>query len=540
MAISAKRSGPALAGQDPRAHDHRTPSKRTREPALRGADDHGLERFEWLVLAALGAVSCWVIAISLYYATTHGRIWTGIDGEFSVDQLQYLAWIRDASHHGLASDLFVLRPTPHDYLQPVFAISGGLVAVGVAPWLALLLWKPVAIAALFLAIRAWCRRLLEGRWERRAALMLALFGASYGVQGDEWLPFLSWGYPETLLAVAALVASLLAYERAWREGRGLLVAPALGLLASWFHPWQGELLIVIVVAVELALARRPRAGGVSRLVLPALTVGATALPLAYYAILGHADLAWRLGQGALKHSFPLSILLVPLIPLLVAAALAYLERPTGFLPAAARAWPLAALVLWALNQTGFGGAPQHAWGGITVPLAVLAVQGVQRTGLGPLPARRWLAALAVAALTIPATAYMLIDAPRFIRPSGESQNLIRSSEYQAFRYLASAPVAGGVLATPWLGDAVPGETGRRTYASDDWRWSQPDPAGRAAAARRLIYGRMPPPAARAFVLGTGVRFVLQNCRSRADLRRLLGPIVRSVHRFGCAAVYEVA
>ena len=43
----------------------------------------------------------------------------------------------------------------------------------------------------------------------------------------------------------------------------------------------------------------------------------------------------------------------------------------------------------------------------------------------------------------------------------------------------------------------------------------------------------------AFVLGTGARFVLADCDAQVDLTKVLGPVVRSVRRFGCAAVYAV-
>src|SRR5437868_6459091 len=89
--------------------------------------------FEWVTLAAFAAVCCWLVVVNLHYAV-HGLVWTGIDGEFPVDQMQFLAWVQDASHHVLTSDLFVLRPTGHVYLQPMFALSGGLVALGVPSW----------------------------------------------------------------------------------------------------------------------------------------------------------------------------------------------------------------------------------------------------------------------------------------------------------------------------------------------------------------------------------------------------------------------
>jgi hypothetical protein len=527
--------------------------------------------FEWLALAAFAAVSCWLIVVNLHYAV-HGLQWTGIDGEFPVDQMQFLAWIHDASHHVLTSDLFVLRPTGHVYLQPMFALSGGLVALGVPSWVALLAWKPVAILGVFFAIWAWCGRLLEGRWERRVALVLALFAGGGGVLGDEWLPFMSWGYPHAVLGVALIIAALLAYDRAYREQRLSVAAPAMGFLASWVHPWQGEILLVILGAVELVRLRESlRVGLVRSLRQPVLTAAATALPLIYYGILGRIDLAWRLGQGALLHSWPLGRILVPLIPLLVLSAPAYwtLRRTRSTLQATALAWPIAAFIVYGVNASGFAGAPQHAWVGIAVPLGVLAVQAVRsfwlplldrlpfpgRAGsagspgglagrLSGAPAGRALgiliAVLAVAALTVPGSAFTMRDAYKFIGPATHNQNLLASSEVRALDYLAKDPEPGGVLSSPYLGDSVPGHTGRRVYDSDDWRWSQPNAFERAHTARRLLAGQLTPAAARQFVLQSGARFVLQNCGSRVDLERALHPIISSVHRFGCATLFRVA
>ncbi len=203
------------------------------------------------------AISVWVLAVDLYQVAAHGRVWTGTDGLFLADQMQYLAWIKDASHNVLASNLFVLRGTPHDYLQPIVVISGAITAAGVAPWLSLLLWKPIAVAGGFIAVRAYVRRTMVDRFDRNAALVLALFFGFFGVIGDEWLPFWSWGYPFGLLAIAAVVGSLLSYERARARGAVTWIAPVLGLLAAFIHPWQGELLILIIIGAELA-SWRPR------------------------------------------------------------------------------------------------------------------------------------------------------------------------------------------------------------------------------------------------------------------------------------------
>ena len=132
------------------------------------------------MLVVFAATSVWVLALGAWWTVTEGRVWTGVNGVYVQDVTQYLAWIRDASRHVLVSDLFVLGASPHDYLQPAIAISGGLVAIGMAPWLALTLWQPVAVGGAFLAVRALVHGQLGERLGRRAALVLALFGASIG------------------------------------------------------------------------------------------------------------------------------------------------------------------------------------------------------------------------------------------------------------------------------------------------------------------------------------------------------------------------
>src|ERR1700741_4191584 len=126
-----------------------------------------LDSFDLVVFWVFAAVSMWVVFVDLWQVIVHGRVWTGTDGVYIVDQMQYLAWIRDASHHLLASNLFVLRDTPADYFQPAVVISGGLTALGMAPWLSLLLWKPVAVLGMFFAVRGYARRSVTGVWQRR-------------------------------------------------------------------------------------------------------------------------------------------------------------------------------------------------------------------------------------------------------------------------------------------------------------------------------------------------------------------------------------
>lgn len=500
----------------------------------------GLDLFDWLVLLVLAAVSMWVVAIDLWLAAGHGLVWTGIDGEFPVDQMQYLAWVQDASRHVLASDLFMLRSSPHDYLQPMLAISGGLTAAGMAPWLSLLIWKPVAVVAIFLAVRAYSREALTNRWAQRAALVLGLFAASYQTLGDEWIPFLSWGYEFGMVALAAMVAALVVYGRALALGRYLWVPGALGLLASWLHPWQGELLILVVIGSELVIrVRARRLGDWRSLLLPAVTIVATAIPLLYYAVLERSDPFWQLAETVTRHHpWSLSGALVPLAPLLVGAAVAYRRPPRSFTALSARVWVPAAFAVWFLTKAGVGATPLHAWTGITVPLAMLSVEAVQGLGFVRVPGHRWIGALAVAALTIPGTYLLMKPTKSYIAPATGNQNLITHSEQRAFTYLADNPRPGGVLSSYTLGDAVPGETGRHTV-SGDYRWSGTQYEERERLAFKLLHGSLTGAAARSFVVSSGARFVLADCGSHADLTRSLAPLKLTVRRFGCATVYEL-
>ncbi len=496
------------------------------------------------MLAVFAGVSAWVLALDLWQVVVHGRVWTGTDGLYLVDQMQYVAWIRDASNHVLVSNLFVLRSTPADYLMPAVAISGGASALGVPAWLALLLWKPIAVLAIFFAMRAYARRMLTGLWARRAALVLGLFFGSfsliYGSFGvlDDLLPgFQAWGYPFGLMGLAALVGALLAHDRARFANRLAWTPGLLGALASSLHPWQGELLILIVVGAELMLWRRGGRARV-RLMLPALTVTLTAVPLAYYAILARTDISWRLAREAGSHMFSFAAIALAIAPLAVVAAFAFLRRPAGFIAAATRMWPIAALILYKLSATALGVTPLHAFEGITIPLAILAVESVRARGWQRLAHRRLIGSLAVAVATIPATAYALNFARHDVAPKPGTANFITAAERWALDYLDSERDPGGVLTRFYLGSLVPGATGRRTFVGT-CVWSTPQCLQRAGLADQLFGGSLKPRAARRFVLSTGARFVLADCRSTADLARTLAPIIHSVRRYGCASVYAL-
>jgi hypothetical protein len=511
------------------------------------------------LLAVLAALSLWVVASDLMQAAQHHLVWTRTDGFFIVDQMQYLAWIQSAAQHGLISNLYVLRSSPADYLQPAIVVSAGLLKLGVAPWLTLMLWKPVAVVSFFAATRAAAHHVFVRQVDRRVALALGLlFGSlsvvygSIGIVGDMMPTWSSWGYPFGLIAVAVIVFGLLRYDRARAAGRIAWAPGLLGALASSLHPWQGEMMILIVGGAELVRApeilRGLRAGDPARsvwrrpadrrLALPLLTIGLTLAPLVYYLALGHLDVNWDMARQSSKHAFSFWAIAIGIAPLAVFAALGYRGRPADFLELSMRMWLPAALVIYILSATALGATPLHAFNGITIPLALLAVRGVRAAGLARIPRGRLLAGAAVVLGTVPANVYAMAYAQTYTSPQLNNGNYIRADERRAIGYLADDREPGGVLSQFYLGDVVPGFTGRQVFVGD-CLWTEPYCIPRSLAADRFFQGGMSPAGARRFARHTGARFLLASCNRHVDLRRWLGSMIVDTRRFGCATVWEL-
>ena len=418
-----------------------------------------LDAFELSLLALMGALSLWVIASDLVEASVRHVVWTHTDGFFAGDQLQYLAWIRSAAAHGLVSDLYVLRHTPADYLQPAIMISALLVRLGVAPWLSLLVWKPVAVVMIVLAMRAIADHCLAVRFDRRIALVLGVLYCSLtvstagklGIFFDMVSGWQSWGYPFGLIGVALIVFGLLRYARARDRGRVTAVPGLLGALAGIVHPWQGEMMFLVVVLGELVRLPATRAGPrTPTLRLAGLTVILLALPLLYFFGLGHFDAVWREGQANAKHAFSSRAVLIAAAPLLLVALLGYRGRPADFLELTLRLWPLATLIIWVFALSSLGATPQHAVNGLPLDLAVLAVLGVRRSAGGPLalarlPHGRGIAVLATALVVVPGTVFMLADAHTYTDRSPGNADYVTPGEHRALAWLGSRSGAGGVL-----------------------------------------------------------------------------------------------
>ena len=506
-----------------------------------------------IVLVLFTILSLWTVFFLLSQQGSD-NLWTGTNGFYIGDQMQYVGWIRSSYQHILVGNPFKTSGGIRDYLNPGLVVSELLVAIGLSASVSYLVWTPVAAIALGVVTWAYIRRTLSNTASRRIALVLALFYLSplpfiaihlhwaavylnaYAL--EMWPAFYLWGYPFTALSVALLMGCLLTLARAREERRFSWTCPICALFCAWLQPWQGATLVLIVVGCEVYVRR----GGLSRTKpsLLALTLVAAIVPLLYYFLLGHFDATWRLSGQVNNHSEPVSDLIFTLLPLGLFAVIAYVRRPPGFASVTAYVWAIAALAVFVLIDLAHGTVPDHALQGLSVPVAILAVVGVGVLSKG-LTSRTWIiltAGLVAILIAIP-VAYELNEARGLGQPAifGAEPYFIRSSEAQALEYLARSPQEGAVLSTLYLGEIVPAETGRNTWVGIA-SWT-PGFSARVEAAERLFSKQMTQTQATALVHSSGARFLLSDCSHRADLSSILAPVLQSKIQFGCATVYVV-
>ncbi len=511
----------------------------------------GIDRFELGVLVALAGFSMIVFAALL----TKGRALSGADGVLAADQLQYFAWIREASESVLIGNKFDFLPDKHTFLHPGFLISGGIHAVtGLSVPLSFQLWKPVAIVLMFAGALVYVRRLLTDRAQRRVGLVLVLFAvmpasaimAATGlgtplqqysfdfITGEMWSGQYLWGYLMTAIAVFLMPLVLLGAERWRRERRPrTLVLSAVGaLLVCWLQPWQGGTLALIVVAVELLRWwRQGERPDPALLVIPL----AVALPAIYYYLLSTEDPSWAIASESNaagsqnSWSWPWWIVVVTVLPLAAPAALAYRLRVADWQQWAIRIWPFAALVVYFQPSGTF---PYHSFQSLTIPLAILAVQGV--VSVWPRP-RLWLVVAAMAILIVPGTLHRIDVARQSIQAAGDPY-FVFPGEQQAMDALADDPRKGGVLSPAYDGHMLPYKTGREVYVGA-LSWT-PDWDLRVRLTQKLFEEGMRVSEARHFVRATGARFMFVDCRpGLRDLEAELRPLLEDVRRFDCASLY---
>ena len=493
-----------------------------------------------------------------------GGVVTGADGYLVVDPLQYLNWLRQAGDHGLVRNLYDIAPSPRSFLHPGVLLAGLAHRAGLGLVASYMLFKPVAVAALFAGALLYTRRFFPRRDDRRLALVLALFAcspvaalvgwANLGsefrqfqfdlITGELWTGSYLWGYLFTAISVGIMPLGLLAYERSRRQASGVrrhasgvrwvVLAASVGLFAGWLQPWQGATFAGILLVGEAVLwwfvrSRPP----VFRL---AIVLVATAAPLVYYALLSRLDDAWTLagtanaasafgGRAWLAVVLGVAIFAIP-------AAFAYRRVPREFGALALRAWPLVALSVYVLPLGTF---PYHALQGLTLPLVVLGVLA-WRGHLGRRTLPLWPAVAVAAVLVVPGTAYR-IDTMRKAVSVGRQPHFLTDGEHDALTALSRDPRPGGVLTPVYMGLLVPAYTGRETWVGAG-SWT-PDFTARQQQAERLFAGRLNPTQAAALVRRSGARFLLSDCHGRADIARTVAGFTDPPNRYGCATVWRV-
>jgi hypothetical protein len=489
-----------------------------------------------LTLIAFGAIP---VVLVLF----RGGVITGATGIFPLDQLQYLAWIRDLSSHWLADNSFDLAPSEHVFTDPFFALSGGLVRIGLSPALSYLLWLPVAAVTMLAAYRAYVQSLLPGRSERIAALVLALFAVTPLAPVLAWVFGLSsadhnqlalavadsapalqlWGYFPIALTLVLVCVSFLAIARALDPqglrslGAETAIAAGAAALAGWLHPWQGVTVLIVVVALA-GLDRSRRAFLVCGI------VGlAACLPLVYYYVLPHIDDAWSAARDRSELDFSAWVMPTMLLPLAIPAALGVRRPGPQAQERVLLIWPLAAFAEYLLDVP----YSIHALETASLPLAVLAVRGVRRFDLS-----RAAAVALVALATVPGVVFAMTLLTKAIRERPTAYAL-REDDARALRDVDRLRVSGGVLAPTPVSATVPSRTGHDTWLGHP-TWT-PDFRARERAARRFFAGRMSSATARRFVRSTEARIAVAPCGSSGVLERELG--APATFRRGCARVF---
>jgi hypothetical protein len=511
-----------------------------------------------LLLAVLLVASFSVFLVDAVNAAIHNRVFIGADGQWANDQLQYLAWATDAGHHGLIANLYAFDLGGRVFLHPLWLLTGLLhVHIGVSYTLLMAVWKLVAVLALFAVVRAYAHSILGANGRAVAvAMLVALFmvspaylianrlnlGGSGLINLETFSVYWITGYFPIALAVAAMIWFLLqvpalldaaASPRSHRQR--MLIASGAGVAASWLHPWQG--MVVIVIVAGLVLWERPSWARHRRLLVP---VTATAAPLVYYWLLPRIDSGWSQSQSTTAGNwghYGLEAILITLIPVVILTLPGYAGRARSPGERMLRLWPIAIVVVYILAPSD----KFHALGGYSVAAALLIVKGWPwtRARLQTWPTSR-ASALAVAGVCVAVGLAPVAVAKRVTSFDVGNQHdaEILRADARALDRIAVARGSGGVLTTGQLGAWVPAITDRATWTGHP-TWT-PAYYVRAQRANALFTGRLDraPALERAFVRSTGARFVVEPCGSGAQLRPALAPAGFTVTSIGCATLYS--
>jgi hypothetical protein len=230
---------------------------------------------------------------------------------------------------------------------------------------------------------------------------------------------------------------------------------AAGALVGWLHPWKGAVLLLVLAGLAAWDRLAPR---VRVLAVPA---AATALPIAYLALLPRLDPTGRPSQPATRRSTRrCGCWSRRSLPLAAVAALGTRAAARDQAGRILLLWPPAALLVY----LGIAQFPVPRAAGLTIPLAVLAALGWQRMRWP-----RWQRVACVAVVTLPGAVFLL-DTFQDSRRSGIAPYVLHPDEHAALRHLADAPRGRGVLTRFYLGTTVPGLTGHDTWLGN-YPWS---------------------------------------------------------------------
>lgn len=481
------------------------------------------------------------LLVTAVYAGHHGGSATGAFSSLVVeDQFQYFAWIRQSGEHIGIANLFDTGDPHHAFVLPPFLLSGALWRLGLPLPIAYHLWTVLGAVGLAAATAAYARRSLRSSPAWIAATALALvFGAPLMALfpwihlageggGDRLMAYVMsplaalWGYAPRLISMAAMPAFLLTVEgvvdparrrAGWSGRRYGIAATAFGMWTSWTHPWQG-LIVLVIVVLAVAWDRLDR-----RNVALAVPLAATAAPLVYYAALAHFLSEWgRASQNVNYYS--VADFLVVLGPF-VALALVGIRRPGRDVhERMLLLWPVATLVAFVAPT----GGRFETVAGLSIPLAVLCVRGWQRLRLPRIVAA--LAATAVAAGIVLPLAH---DARRYVR-DGSGTVWLHDGDRAAIHAMEESRAPGSVLADSHIAAATVAFTGRPMWAAHA-NWS-PDYVRRATAMNAAVAGRLPRRTLQAIIRAAGAGFLFRDCSRRSPAALPPGPVAR----FGCATV----
>jgi hypothetical protein len=484
---------------------------------------------------------------------------TGAYGNVPMDQLQYLAWIREAGDHGLISNLFAIAPSKHIFFHPVFSVSGILWKLGLPLQVAYWFWVPISLFAMLYGVHSYVRRLLpegNGRW---AAMVLVFFMAPPIVPlldvfdvaiGAEPLALLRafgyeltagaflWAYLPKAISVGLMPLVFLAVDRGVHSfgparTRFLAFACAGGILVSWLHPWQGVTLILVLggllVWYRFALQKRPLIA----------VIAAASVPLLYYFALSRTNDDWATAALDLWPSLsPVAwvVAFLGFTPFLALAAIG-LRRPHGIQEKILILWPIACVCTLLVPGAGWLYAPA----GASIPLAILMVRGWQSLRKPAfLESRGLVTAVAVALVALVTIPPPLYYAKWFKQSVDRNWYAYYTDpgEHQALSYLEDSSEPGGVFTTPLYGAVVSSMTGRQTW-SGHFAWT-PNFFSREEFSRKLFGGYLSHKETRQLLQRTGATFVLTDCRFPQRIAESrLGNAVTPVKRFGCAGVYRI-